>query len=89
MEEEARGRPFDEGEMKGVGRQFGSAPSGCGRTAHGGAWHGGAPGEAVAARRPKVGEDPGWANLGCAGQVATSPKGLFVLKMREKGKWVA
>jgi hypothetical protein len=27
--------------------------------------------------------------LGCAGQVATRPKGLFGLKMREKGKWAA
>jgi hypothetical protein len=62
MEEEARGRPFDEGEMKGVGRRFGSAPSGCGRVAHSGAWRGGASKEAVAAwaseggRRPQVGQ---------------------------------
>jgi hypothetical protein len=34
--EEARGQPFDEGEMKGLGRWFGFAPSGCGRAAHGG-----------------------------------------------------
>jgi hypothetical protein len=27
---EARGRPFDEGEMKGRGRQFDSTPTGCG-----------------------------------------------------------
>jgi hypothetical protein len=33
-EVEVRGHPFDEGEMKGVGRRFGSAPSGCGRVAH-------------------------------------------------------
>jgi hypothetical protein len=39
-EEEVRGRPFDEGEMKVVGRRFGLAPSGCGRATHGGAWHG-------------------------------------------------
>jgi hypothetical protein len=40
-EEEERGWPFDEGEMKGVGRRFSSAQSGCGRAAHGGAWRGG------------------------------------------------
>jgi hypothetical protein len=64
MEEEARGRPFDEGEMKGVGRQFSSAPSGCGRTADGGAWHGGAPGEAVAARASEGGRRPQVGQLG-------------------------
>jgi hypothetical protein len=37
-----KGWPFDEGEMKGVGRRFGSAPSGCRGAAHGGAWCGGA-----------------------------------------------
>jgi hypothetical protein len=48
--------------MKGVGCWFGSAPSGCGRAAHGGAWCGGASGEAAAARafeggrRPRVGQ---------------------------------
>jgi hypothetical protein len=41
---EARGRPFDEGEMKGVGRQFGSTPTGCGRATDGGARSGGKPG---------------------------------------------
>jgi hypothetical protein len=56
--EEARGQPFDEGEMKGVGRRFGSAPSGCGRAAHGGAWRDGAPGEAVAARAFEGGRRP-------------------------------
>jgi hypothetical protein len=29
------------------------------------------------------------AGLGCAGRVATRPKGLFGLKMREKGKQAA
>jgi hypothetical protein len=43
------GQPFDEGEMKGVGRRFSSAPSGCGRAAQGGAWRGGAPREAAVA----------------------------------------
>jgi hypothetical protein len=56
-----RGRPFDEGEMKGVGHRFGSTPSGCGRAAHGSACHGGTPGEAAArasegGRRPRVGQ---------------------------------
>jgi hypothetical protein len=44
MGEEARGRPFDEGEMKGVGRRFGSTPTGCGRAMDGGAWSGGSVG---------------------------------------------
>jgi hypothetical protein len=46
--EEARARPFDEGEMKGVGRQFGSTPTGCGRAMDGGLVGGG--------RRPRVGQ---------------------------------
>jgi hypothetical protein len=37
-----KGRPFDEGEMKEVGRRFGSAPFGCRGATHGGAWRGGA-----------------------------------------------
>jgi hypothetical protein len=39
---------------------------------------------------PVVGDEAGGpdrAGLGCAGRVATRPKGLFGLKMREKGKW--
>jgi hypothetical protein len=36
MREEARGRPFDEGEMKGVGRRFSSTPTGCGSSVEGG-----------------------------------------------------
>jgi hypothetical protein len=43
-EEEARGRPFDEGEMKGVGHRFGSTPMGCGKATDGGARSGGKPG---------------------------------------------
>jgi hypothetical protein len=43
MGEEVRGWPFDEGEMKGVGRRFGSTPTGCGRAMDGGAWSGGKP----------------------------------------------
>jgi hypothetical protein len=38
-----RGWPFDEGEMKGVGRWFGSTPTGCRRAMDGGAWSGGKP----------------------------------------------
>jgi hypothetical protein len=44
MGEEARGRPFDEGEMKGVGCRFSSTPTGCGRAMDGGAQSGGKPG---------------------------------------------
>jgi hypothetical protein len=54
-EEEVRVRPFDEGEIKGVGCRFGSTPTGCGRAAYGGAWHGGAPREAAVARASKGG----------------------------------
>jgi hypothetical protein len=57
-EEEARGRPFDEGEMKGVGQRFGSAPSGCVRVAHSGAWRGGAPVEVAVARASEGGRRP-------------------------------
>jgi hypothetical protein len=34
----------DEGEMKGLGRRFGSTPTGCGRAMDGGARSGGKPG---------------------------------------------
>jgi hypothetical protein len=57
-EEVARGWPFDEGEMKGVGRWFGSAPFGCRRVAHDGAWRGGTPGDAAATRASKGGRRP-------------------------------
>jgi hypothetical protein len=53
-EEEVRGWPFDEGGMKGVGRRFDSAPSGCRRVAHGAR----GPKRRRWLRRPKVGEDP-------------------------------
>jgi hypothetical protein len=53
--EEARGRPFYEGEMKGVGSRFSSAPSRCGRVAHGtSAWTE----EAAVARASKGGRRP-------------------------------
>jgi hypothetical protein len=42
--EVARGQSFDEGEMKGVGRRFGSTPTGCGRATDGGAQSGPKPG---------------------------------------------
>jgi hypothetical protein len=64
MEEEVRWRPFDEGEMKGVGRWFGSAPSRCRRVAHGGAWRGGAPEEVAAARAFEGGRRPREGQLG-------------------------
>jgi hypothetical protein len=54
-EVEVRGRPFEEGEMKGVGRRFGSTPTGRGRATDGGARSGGSVG---GGRRPR------WAELG-------------------------
>jgi hypothetical protein len=48
--EEARGRPFDEGEMKGVGRRFGSTPTWCGRVMDGGAQSNGRPGSGGSVR---------------------------------------
>jgi hypothetical protein len=67
MEEEARGWPFDEGKMKGVGCQFGLAPSGCGRVAHDDAWRGGTD------RRWE--KTPGWAVVDRAlGQCRKNPK---------------
>jgi hypothetical protein len=65
MEEEARERPFDEGEMKGVGHRFSSAPSGCGRAAHGGAWRGSVDQRGdggLGIRRWE--RTPGWGDLG-------------------------
>jgi hypothetical protein len=50
---EARGRAFDDGEMKGVGRRFGSTPTGCGWVMDGGAQSGGSVG---GGRRPRVGQ---------------------------------
>jgi hypothetical protein len=47
---EARGQPFDEGEMKGTARRFDSTPTGCGWATDGGVWSGGKPaGRAAAA----------------------------------------
>jgi hypothetical protein len=63
------GWPFDGGEMKGVGRRFGSAPFGCRRVAHGDAWRGDADrrggGGSGVQRWEKT---PGWADLGRSGQ---------------------
>jgi hypothetical protein len=47
---------------------------------------------ALGCRKPEVEDEAGGpdrAGLGRAGRVATRLKGLFVLKMREKGKWAA
>jgi hypothetical protein len=52
---EARWRPFDEGEMKGVGFRFGSTPTGRGRATDGGAQSGGS---------VRGGRRPWWAELG-------------------------
>jgi hypothetical protein len=67
---EARGRPFDEGEMKGRGHQFDSTPTGCGWATDGGVRSGGKPAGRVAAaragggRRPRDGPNgPEWATL--------------------------
>jgi hypothetical protein len=67
---EARGRPFDEEQMKGRGRRFASTPTGCGWATDGGVRSGGKPvGRAAAARarggrRPRDGPNgPEWATL--------------------------
>jgi hypothetical protein len=67
---EARGRPFDEGEMKGRGRRFDSTPTRCGWATDGGVRSGGKPaGRAAVARagrgrRPRDGPNrPEWATL--------------------------
>jgi hypothetical protein len=47
---------------------------------------------ALGCREPEVEDEAGGpdrAGLGRAGRVATGPKGLFGLKVREKGKWAA
>jgi hypothetical protein len=59
MGEKARGRPFDEGEMKGVGHQFGSTPTGYWRAMDSGAQSGGKPGSdgsVGGGRAPRVGQ---------------------------------
>jgi hypothetical protein len=48
---EARGRPFDEGEMKGRGRRFNSTPTRCGWATDGGVRSGGKPARRAAAAR--------------------------------------
>jgi hypothetical protein len=67
---EARGRPFDEGEMKRRGRRFDSTPTGCGWATDGGVRSGGKPAERAAVaragggRRPRDGPNgPEWAML--------------------------
>jgi hypothetical protein len=76
MEEEVSGRPFDEGEMKGVGRWLSLAPSRCRRVAHGGAWRGGAPEEVAAARAFEGGRRPREGQLGPeAGEAWALPAG--------------
>jgi hypothetical protein len=52
--EEARGQPFDEGEMKGVGRRFGSTPTGCGSVMDGGKT--GSGGSVGGGRQSRVGQ---------------------------------
>jgi hypothetical protein len=50
------------------------------------------PAAALGCRELEVEDEAGGpdrAGLGRAGRVATRPKGLFGLKMREKGKWAA
>jgi hypothetical protein len=67
------GRPFDEGELKGVGRRFGSTPTGCGRAMDGDARSGSSVG---GGRRPQVGQ------AGPNGQISRAGKEKF----REKEK---
>jgi hypothetical protein len=66
---EARGRPFDEGEMKGVGRRFGSTPTGCGRAMDSGAWSGGSVGGGRRAQWAELGRTAGY-----SGQQGKIPK---------------
>jgi hypothetical protein len=72
--EEARGLPFDEGEMKGAGRRFDSTPTGCGRVMDGAAWSGSKPasgGSIGGGRRPRVGQ------AGLNGRITRSGKEKF------------
>jgi hypothetical protein len=52
---EARGRPFDEGEMKGRGHRFDSTPTGCGWATDGGVRSGGKPARRAVAARARGG----------------------------------
>jgi hypothetical protein len=81
---EARGRPFDEGEMKGVGRWFGSTPTGCGRVADGKPRSGGKPGSDSSVgggRRPRWAEKGQMAGYsGWQGKILkkiNGPPGIF------------
>jgi hypothetical protein len=65
--------------MKGLGRWFGLAPSGCGRAAHGGTWRGGVDRRGVSGSGVRRWEKtPGWTDLGRrglrAGQRGKNPK---------------
>jgi hypothetical protein len=73
--EEASGRPFDEGEMKGVGCWFGSTPTGCGRAMDGGTRSGGSVG---GGRHPRVGQ------AGPNGRIIRAAKEKFWEKERKK-----
>jgi hypothetical protein len=55
---EVRGRPFDEGEIKGRGRRFNSTPTGCGWATDGGVRSGGKPAGRAAAARAGGGRRP-------------------------------
>jgi hypothetical protein len=55
---EARGRPFDEGEMKGRGCRFDSTPTGCEWVTDDGVRSGGKPAERAAAARAGGGRRP-------------------------------
>jgi hypothetical protein len=82
---EARGRPFDEGEMKGRGRRFDSTPTGCGWVTDGGVRSSGKPTGWVAAaragggRRPRDG--PKQAEVGHAGRSTAGPALEFSKKI--------
>jgi hypothetical protein len=76
---EARGRPFDEGEMKGRRRRFDSSPIGCGWETDGGVQSSGKPAGRAAAARAAGGRQPHdgpntseWATL--AGPALEFPK---------------
>jgi hypothetical protein len=81
MGEEAKGRRFDEGEMKGVGCRFGSTPTGCGRVMDGDAQSYGKPGSGGSVgggRQPRVGQ------AGPNGRITRAHKEKFREKKKEK-----
>jgi hypothetical protein len=68
--------------LKGTTRCFGSTSPECGRVAQGGAWRGGAPGEAVVARESEGGRRPSGGPTWARGRRGLTGKGILTGKIK-------